>query len=106
MKQSRPGRKQDRGLRGGLLTLEGRELFVVSVPSLTLSLPEGLTEAERSVAALVLEGRSNREVAALRGTSVRTVANQLGGIFRKLGVTGRVELGQRLASPPGRSRHR
>lgn len=32
------------------------------------------------------EGHSNAEIARARGTSARTVANQLAGLFRKLGV--------------------
>jgi DNA-binding CsgD family transcriptional regulator len=51
-----------------------------------------LTPAEREVVELVLRGKSNREVAEARGTSVRTVANQLAVAFRKLGVSGRLQL--------------
>ncbi|HTQ05059.1 MAG TPA: helix-turn-helix transcriptional regulator [Polyangiaceae bacterium] len=51
-----------------------------------------LTDAEREVAALVAAGRSNAEVARLRATSARTVANQLASIYAKLGVTSRGEL--------------
>ena len=53
---------------------------------------DALTEAERAVAVLVLSGLDNAEVARLRGTSVRTVANLLARAFRKLGVTSRAEL--------------
>ena len=83
-------------VRGGRLDLGGRELFVLSLPSLTDCLPDLLTSAERDVAGLLLQGMSNREVAELRGTSVRTIANQVGAVFRKLRVAGRVELGQVL----------
>jgi DNA-binding NarL/FixJ family response regulator len=41
----------------------------------------------------VLDGLSNRTIAQVRGTSVRTVANQIASVFRKLNVTGRAELG-------------
>lgn len=57
-----------------------------------VSAPPGLSAAEREVARAALEGLSNGEIAAARGTSVRTVANQLQSIFRKLGVSGRTEL--------------
>jgi DNA-binding CsgD family transcriptional regulator len=71
----------------------GAQDFVVfSFSSGGVSAPPGLSAAEREVARAALEGRSNAEIAALRGTSVRTVANQLQSIFRKLGVSGRTEL--------------
>jgi DNA-binding NarL/FixJ family response regulator len=52
-----------------------------------------LTESERAVVALVLEGHSNSEIARVRGTSARTVANQISAIYRKLAVKSRRELG-------------
>jgi len=51
-----------------------------------------LTEAERQVLALLLEGHSNAEIATTRSTSERTVANQVAAIFRKLHVSSRCEL--------------
>jgi DNA-binding CsgD family transcriptional regulator len=50
-----------------------------------------LTDAERGVVELVAQRRSNAEIAQLRGTSPRTVANQVAAIFRKLGVSSRRE---------------
>ena len=48
----------------------------------------------------VLAGLANAAIARRRGTSARTVANQVASIFRKLGVQSRAELaarwGQRL----------
>jgi DNA-binding NarL/FixJ family response regulator len=52
----------------------------------------GVTEAECAVAFLVLEGLSNVEISRRRGTSTRTVANQLASIYRKLGIGCRIEL--------------
>ena len=57
---------------------------------------EGLTAAERRVAVLVAEGRTNREVAAALFLGERTVASHLTHIFAKLGVRSRVELARRL----------
>jgi DNA-binding CsgD family transcriptional regulator len=51
-----------------------------------------LTSAEREVALLVLAGKSNGEIAEARHCSVRTVANQLQSVFRKLGIRSRAEL--------------
>jgi DNA-binding CsgD family transcriptional regulator len=57
---------------------------------------EGLTAAERRVAALVAEGRTNREVAAALFVSERTVASHLSHVYAKLGVRSRTELARRL----------
>lgn len=51
-----------------------------------------LTSAELEVARLAVAGGSNRAIARLRGTSARTVANQIASAFRKLGVGSRSEL--------------
>ena len=53
---------------------------------------EGLTAAERRVAALVAEGRTNREVAAALVLGERTVETHLTHIYAKLGVRTRTEL--------------
>lgn len=70
---------------------EREEFWVVSVAR-----DEGplrvLTEAERWVAEMAIAGLTNREIAAARGASVHTVANQLQSIYRKLGVCSRSEL--------------
>jgi len=56
----------------------------------------GLTAAERRVAALVAEGRTNREVASALFLGERTVASHLTHIYAKLGVRSRTELAGRL----------
>lgn len=57
---------------------------------------EGLTAAERRVADLVVEGRTNREIAAALFLAERTVASHLTRIYAKLGVRSRTELAHRL----------
>jgi DNA-binding CsgD family transcriptional regulator len=64
----------------------------------------GLTQAESDVVALVSAGCSNGEIAARRGTSLRTVGNQLSAIFKKLGLSSRHALVQLVAGQPRRSR--
>jgi DNA-binding CsgD family transcriptional regulator len=54
--------------------------------------PQALSPVESEIVALVLQGHSNSEIARLRGTSARTVANQVASVFRKLGVRSRLEL--------------
>jgi DNA-binding CsgD family transcriptional regulator len=58
---------------------------------------EGLTAAERRVADLVAEGRTNREVAAALFLGERTVASHLTRIYAKLGIRSRTELARRLS---------
>ncbi|HEX5027635.1 MAG TPA: AAA family ATPase [Gaiellaceae bacterium] len=56
-----------------------------------------LTDAERRVAELVAEGRSNKDVASALFISVKTVEVTLTRVYRKLGVRSRVELARRFA---------
>lgn len=79
------------------LAFGGEQLLVLSAPARRALRPEGLTDAEWQVALLAAMGRSNRAIATERGTSVRTVANQLASTFRKLRVVSRTELALRLA---------
>jgi DNA-binding CsgD family transcriptional regulator len=48
-----------------------------------------LTAAERDVLDLLVEGKSNREIADTRGRSERTVANQVASILAKTGCSSR-----------------
>lgn len=57
-----------------------------------------LTVAERDVVRRVLGGASNAAIARARGTSPRTVANQVASAFEKLGVSSRARLARQLAS--------
>ena len=59
--------------------------------------PGALTPAEELVAALVVEGKTNREVAAALFLSDRTVEGHLSRIFGKLGIRHRAELAPALA---------
>jgi DNA-binding CsgD family transcriptional regulator len=56
-----------------------------------------LTAAERRVAALVADGRTNREVAAQLFTTVGTVEVHLTRIYRKLDLRSRTDLARRVA---------
>ena len=60
--------------------------------------PGALTPAEERVAALVAEGKTNREVAAALFLSDRTVEGHLSHIFGKLGIKHRAEVGPALAA--------
>ena len=73
------------------------ELRVISTPRPDLALATLLPEAELAVICSLVEGRSYQEIARQRGTSTRTVANQISAVFRRLRVSGRNELVQKLA---------
>jgi DNA-binding NarL/FixJ family response regulator len=55
-------------------------------------LPAALSGTERAMVLDMIEGACREDLAASRGTSPRTVANQMASIFRKLQVHSRVEL--------------
>ena len=74
------------------LSDDNDEIVVLRIPARhdgSLSL---LTASERAVVDLVCAGLTNAEVAARRGCSSRTVANQLASIFKKVEVGSRHEL--------------
>jgi DNA-binding CsgD family transcriptional regulator len=52
-----------------------------------------LSDRELTIATLVARGFSNRDIAALLGTSPNTVRNQLHVVFRKVQVRSRAQLG-------------
>lgn len=52
----------------------------------------GLASMERQVAALVMEGATNREIAARLFVSVKTVEATLTRVYRKLGIRSRVDI--------------
>ena len=59
---------------------------------------DGLTPAERRIAELVAEGKTNKEVAAILVVADRTVESALTQIYRKLDVRSRTELARKLSS--------
>lgn len=73
-------------------TQDGDELIVIDFPLSQSEAPPQLTPAEKAVYERLLAGDSYQDIADVRGTSVRTVANQVASIFGKLGVGSRAEL--------------
>jgi len=57
-----------------------------------------LTPAERRVAELVVDGRSNKEIAAALFVTPKTVETQLSRIYGKLGIHSRTALAQRVGA--------
>ena len=76
---------------------DNRQQFLLSIRRPDLQLIEELSPAERSIANMLLEARSHRQMAVLRASSTRTIANQIASLYRKLDVSGRIPLVIRLA---------
>ena len=87
------------GLEVSFIDLGGQRVALLSYPVRVNELADALTPAERAIVALAVRGLSNGEIATRRGTSARTVANQIAAIFRKTGVTSRRELVARARGP-------
>ncbi len=72
---------------------DGEANLVLSVEMPLASLARAsLSQAERDIASSIIEGRTRAEIGARRGTSLRTLANQINSIYRKFRVSGRREL--------------
>jgi len=84
-----------------VIDLDGQQLLVFSWSANPVRAPEGLTPAEGAVLRHIGDGLSNHQIAVRRRTSVRTVANQVASLFRKLRVRSRSELVALVASPRG-----
>jgi DNA-binding NarL/FixJ family response regulator len=69
-------------------------VIALSRPDRTLS--SFVPPAELAVVRALVEGHCYREIARQRGTSTRTIANQITAVFRRMRVSGRNELLQRL----------
>jgi DNA-binding CsgD family transcriptional regulator len=79
------------------LEVSGEELVSIRSPiPMRLDLESKMSAAETHVAWLTCDGLSNREIAEIRGSSERTVANQIGSLFQKLGIARRTELAMLL----------
>lgn len=74
------------------LATEAKMYWVVSIPRPELLLATKLTSSEFDVLCRLLQGYTYRQIAEERGTSERTVANQVATAFRRLRVSGRAQL--------------
>lgn len=81
------------------------QLRVVAAPRPDRRLSRALPPAELAVVRALIEGQCYAEIAEQRGTSTRTIANQITAVFRRMRVSGRSELLERLffADSPSRS---
>jgi DNA-binding CsgD family transcriptional regulator len=60
--------------------------------------PRVLTPGEARVARMAADGLTNRDIAQALFVTAKTVENQLGAVYRKLGVHGRDQLAVSLAA--------
>jgi two-component system nitrate/nitrite response regulator NarL len=58
-----------------------------------------LTRRERRLVAEILAGHNNKAIARELGIKEQTVRNELTALFRKLGVSSRLQLAVKLGSP-------
>jgi DNA-binding NarL/FixJ family response regulator len=87
--------------RCSTFAINEHQLRVVSAPRPDLHLKATLPPAELAVVRHLVEGHTYAEIAAERGTAARTIANQIAAVFRRLRVSGRNELLQRLLFDEG-----
>jgi DNA-binding NarL/FixJ family response regulator len=71
-------------------TEHGGCLLILNRPDCAIS--HLLSRGERYVVRALLDGCTHAEIARMRATSARTIANQMARAFAKLGVSGRLQL--------------
>jgi DNA-binding NarL/FixJ family response regulator len=81
-----------RGIQVERAAHRGQPAVRVSFPVPKVQWNESLTSAEKDVANDILAGLPNVAIGRKRGSSVRTVVNQVASIFKKIGAHSRLEL--------------
>ena len=89
-----------KGMRARLAEIElaGERLAIGSHPIGDAKRFAALTDAEREVTIMLMQGATNMAIATKRGTAERTIANQAQSIYHKLGVRSRAQLAAVLGS--------
>ena len=90
------------GLRVSRLAVGTAEVLVLSYPVSGRGAASPLTPAETEIVGLLVRGRSNADIAAHRGTTLRTISKQVDSIYKKLGVHSRAELALAVGEAPER----
>ncbi len=105
MLAARAARSQNGSLAATLsfVTRSAAQLRVIAAPRPDRRLT-GVPPAELAVVRALIEGQCYAEIAEHRGTSTRTIANQITAVFRRMQVSGRSDLLQRLFFADGASR--
>ncbi len=97
---ARAGRTCDMSIMGTASVVFGSHvaLRTIALPRPDAALETLLPPAELAVVRGLVEGRSYEEIALQRGTSQRTIANQIAAVFRRKQVSGRNDLVHHLFS--------
>jgi DNA-binding NarL/FixJ family response regulator len=90
IEKGRSGRAQIAEVKVGSETLLSIRCPIAPRPEMEVR----LSNAETNVAWLISDGESNREIAFIRGTAERTVANQVASLFAKLDLSRRFDVAQ------------
>ncbi len=97
-------RRDIASLFGGVAPLQASVAWAANMTVLTpdadAQLWSRLSEAERDVLARVLAGQPVSQVARARGVSAKTINNQLGAVYARLGVRGQAEAASLLGRAP------
>jgi DNA-binding NarL/FixJ family response regulator len=73
------------------------EMFLVVSAPIEAPPYAALSPAELEIARALARGANNAKIARKRGTSQRTVANQVGSLMRRLGVQSRTQVATKMA---------
>jgi DNA-binding CsgD family transcriptional regulator len=76
-------------VRSTEITVDGRRCLLVCASFSAHPAWASLSASQHEIVELLLSGCEREEIARRRGTSTRTIANQVAGLFRKLGVSGK-----------------
>lgn len=94
----RPTREPPRALDAIMVAYGAERFTVLSFEPMQEGVD--LTRAEQAILEHIVRGRTNEKIAEARGTSVRTVANQITSIMKKTGARSRLELVWRAYGVP------
>lgn len=79
------------------MSWRGLDVVVLSLPTAP-AMP--LSAAEEDISRMIAQGLSNQAIARQRGTSERTVANQIASLLAKLRLPSRHHVAARRSLPP------
>lgn len=91
-------RKETLRVREGRFDARHAGYVTLLLPKYENWLEQSLSPVELQVCQMLLWGNTYHQIATARGTARRTIANQLGSVFSKLGASGRMEVVAKLAS--------
>ena len=85
-----------RGVHGARVEYGNEQYAIISMPAYDHDFIAKLSHAEKEVARWILMGKSDKQIAAIRACSPKTITKQINSIYEKLAVHNRAQLAQRL----------